>query len=555
MFNIEKFRSHFPLLKRKLNNAEIIYFDNAATTQKPSCVINKYQEYYQQYNANVHRASHQLSASSTTAFEKSRGVVQLFINAAYSEEIIWTKGTTESINLLASSLGELVIKPGDEILLSQSEHHANIVPWQLLAEKTSAVINVVPLTDDGFIDTKALKSLISPRTKIMSFTHISNVIGKVNPIHEIIELCKQHNIITIVDGAQTVAHEIIDVQALDCDFYVFSAHKLYGPTGVGVLYGKRALLNRMPPYQGGGEMIAQVSFSQTTYNVLPFKFEAGTPNIAGVIAFGTAIEFLSNMGMKIIIDHENTLLDYCFNQLNQIKKLAFIYKNKPSIPLFSFTIDGFHNHDVASFLDAHNVAVRAGHHCAMPLMEYLQKDGCIRIALSAYNTIEEVDYVIKIIEQLISGDEVGQVTTHKSIGNKNESSETLTYESVIRDFSTLKGWDSRHRAIMLLGKNYTRIAKERLTDNNLIQGCESKAWLAHEKANEVFTFQADSEAKVIRGLLAIVLAAYNDKTAEQILSFDINAYFIELGLIQHLSPSRANGLVAIVEKIKAIARN
>lgn len=560
-FNIENFRSQFPLLKgklsrklkNKLNNAEITYFDNAATTQKPFCVIDKYQEYYEQYNANVHRASHQLSALSTTAFENARDIVKQFINAAHSEEIIWTKGTTESVNLLANSLSHLVLKPGDEIILSQSEHHANIVPWQIIAEKMSAVIKVVSLTDEGVIDVEVLKSLISSNTKIMSFTHISNVIGKTNPIHDIIELCKQHNVITIVDGAQAIAHDIVDVQALGCDFYVFSAHKVYGPTGVGVLYGKRELLNKMPPYQGGGEMITKVSFYQTTYNVLPFKFEAGTPNIAGVIAFGTAIEFISGIGIKGIIEYENTLLNYCFNQLQKIETITFICKGKPNIPLFSLSIEGFHNHDVASFLDAHNIAVRAGHHCAMPLMEYLQRSGCIRIALSAYNTIEEIDYLIKVIEQLIHGNEIEQAVANKSTVNENELSEVFSHESILHKFSTLKGWDSRHREIMLLGKNYARISKELLTDNNLVQGCESKAWLAHEKNNAVYTFKADSDAKVIRGLLAIILAAYNYKTAKEIHSFDMDTYFIKLGLIQHLSPSRANGLVAIVEKIKTIA--
>ncbi|XPF95402.1 SufS family cysteine desulfurase [Colwellia sp. RE-S-Sl-9] len=552
-FNVEKFRTQFPLLKNKLNNSELIYFDNAATTQKPQCVIDKYQEYYQEYNANVHRASHQLSSISTSAFENARGSVQQFINARYIEEIIWTKGTTESINLLANSLGDLVINSGDEIILSQSEHHANIVPWQIIAEKKSAIIKVVPLTKTGIIDTKALKSLISPKTKVVSFAHISNVIGKINPINDIIELCKKNNIISIVDGAQAIAHEMVDVQALDCDFYVFSAHKMYGPTGVGVLYGKRALLEKMPPYQGGGEMISSVSFSKTTYNTLPFKFEAGTPNIAGVIAFATAINFILTQSMKAIIEYENSLLNYCYGKLQAIDSVSFITDEAPSIPLFSFTVAHHHNHDVASFLDANNIAVRSGHHCAMPLMEYLQYEGCIRIALTAYNTFEEVDQFINTIKELINASEqekiAGVDNSHVIYGNAINS--VMDSQTIIDKFSRLKGWDSRHREIMLLGKAHSRLPEEQLTDTHLVQGCESKAWLIHTVEQGIYQFYADSDAKVIRGLLTIILAAYNNKTVENILAFDIDSYFDELGLIQHLSPSRANGLIAIVDKIKS----
>ncbi len=559
-FNVEQFRTQFPLLKNKLNHSDLIYFDNAATTQKPQCVIDKYQTYYQESNANVHRASHQLSASSTAKFEKARMSVKQFINAQHLEEIIWTKGTTESINLLANSLGDLVLDAGDEIILTQSEHHANIVPWQIIAEKKLAVIKVAPLTKTGLIDVQALKSLITPKTKIISFAHISNVIGKVNPINSIVQLCKRHNIVSIIDGAQAIAHEKVDVQALECDFYLFSAHKMYGPTGVGVLYGKREYLNKMPPYQGGGEMIAKVSFAQTSYNVLPFKFEAGTPNIAGIVAFASAIDFLTNFDINEIITYENKLLSYCYEKLQAIKAISFLVEEAPSIPLFSFVIENHHNHDVASFLDAHNIAIRAGHHCAMPLMEYLQVNGCIRVALSAYNTFDEVDQLIKVLSQLLSQEENSKAmnTTNTSslsqdktfvVDNKTD----IDDEWVINKFSNLKGWDSRHREIMMLGKNHIRLEKDLLTHDNLIEGCESKAWITFSKSNDIFQFQGDSDAKVIRGLLTITLAAYNGQTAEDILSFDIDRYFTKLGLIQHLSPSRANGLLAIVNRIKEIA--
>lgn len=553
-FNVEQFRSQFPLLKTQLNNSNVIYFDNAATTQKPQCVIDKHQEYYHQYNANVHRASHQLSAASTSAFENARASVKSFINAKYIEEIIWTKGTTESVNLLANSLGRLLLNPGDEIILSQSEHHANIVPWQIIAELKSVIIKTAPLKSTGRIDVDALKALISPKTKIISFAHVSNVIGKKNPINAIIKLCKEHQIISVIDGAQAIAHEVVDVQALGCDFYLFSAHKMYGPTGVGVLYGKRELLNKMPPYQAGGEMISKVSFSKTTYNSLPFKFEAGTPNIAGIIAFAQTLVFLSHSNMIDLIEYENQLLDYCYSKLQTIDEISFIVEEKPDIPLFSFRVKNHHNHDVASFLDAHNIAVRAGHHCAMPLMEYLKCEGCLRVALTAYNTFAEVDEFIKVLEYLLLPNEKF-VEVEGSDDTNTISSANIASQRIIEKFSALKGWDGRHREIMLLGKNHPRLSKELLTDNNLIEGCESKAWLIYKKENDLFQFSADSDAKVIRGLIVIILAAYNDQTAKNIMTFDIDEYFQALGLKQHLSPSRANGLVAIVNRIKMIVSN
>lgn len=549
-FNVDKFRTHFPLLNKKHDGRALVYFDNAATTQKPSSVLDMYQEYYSQYNANVHRASHHLSALSTSAFERSREVIQAFINAKYLEEIIWTKGTTDSLNLLSQSLGHLLIEEGDEIIVSQSEHHANIVPWQMLAQQKKAHINVAPLTDNGTIDIDALKQLITNKTKIVSCAHISNVIGKVNPVSAIVELCKNHNIISIIDGAQAIAHKMVDVQKLDCDFYLFSAHKIYGPTGVGVLYGKRELLNQMPPYQGGGEMIQIVSFSGTTYNKLPFKFEAGTPNIAGVIAFSASIDFLAQECMANIIEYEETLTDYCYKQLKTVSLLNFIYEGSPNIPVFSFTIEGQHNHDVASYLDANGIASRAGHHCAMPLMEYLGLAGCLRISLTAYNTVQEIDYLVSTLNTFISQiDTESIVTTHsiKSISG-NETSEDL-----INTFTTLKSWDSRHREIMLMGKRHPRMNQVLKIESNVIQGCESKAWLSYTITNSKYHFSADSDAKIIRGLISIVLAAFNNKNNQEIQAFDIKNYFELLGLTQHLSPSRANGLNAIVDKIYSVA--
>ena len=564
-FNVQTFRSYFPILHKNLNECQLIYFDNAATTQKPQCVLDKYQEYYSQYNANVHRASHQLSSTATTAYEKSREGVKNFINASFKDEIIWTKGTTEGVNLLSYSLGQLVINEGDEIILSQSEHHANIVPWQLLAEQKKAHIKILPLTKSGTINVDTLENLISEKTKIVSVAHISNVIGKLNPIEKIVKICKKHNIISIIDGAQAIAHQIVDVQVLDCDFYLFSAHKMYGPTGVGVLYGKRELLNKMPPYHGGGEMIKKVSFSKTTFNHLPFKFEAGTPNISGIIAFLSAIQFIESTNMVELIKYEEALTVYCYQQLLKLNMINFIVDDIPTIPIFSFTIEGHHNQDIASFLDVKGIAIRAGHHCAMPLMEYLSISGCVRLSLTAYNTFEEVDYLIRIIKEAINADcdkeflpvaeSTSQIDNSVILSDNLVLNEKLSAsDKIIALFSVLKGWDTRHREIMLMGKKRVRMPEKLRNDKNIITGCESNAWLTYQLINNAYVFDADSDSKLVRGLITIVLAAFNNKTQYQIQIFNINSYFEKLGLQQHLSPSRTNGLNAIVDKIYKITK-
>ena len=547
-FSVTKFREHFPILSEKIEGNALVYFDNGATTQKPQCVIETEQHYYQNINANVHRGTHHLSIKATTAFENARVSVQQFINASSSKEIIWTKGTTESINLVAQTWGRVNLKADDEIVLTYAEHHANIVPWQQIAQQTGAIIKVLPLNKTGIVDDSQLDDVINSRTKIVSFNHISNVIGKINPIEKIIKKAKSVGAKTFVDGAQAIANIDIDVRALDCDFYSFSAHKAYGPTGIGVLYGKVELLEQMPVYQSGGEMIDKVSFNGTTFNELPFKFEAGTPNIAGVIAFASAINFIESHQLNQSFEFKKLLTDHCFEQLSKINGLQFLVKDKPDIPLFSFVINNHHQKDIAISLDNKGIAVRVGHHCAMPLMEYLQVPGCIRISLAPYNTLAEVDYCIAQLKTIIENDGVHDhdFDAAKPITNMRAD------EGVLAKFSQLKSWDAKHREIMLLGKSMQRMSKNLRLEESLITGCESAAWLTvHQSAEGIFSFEADSDAKIIRGLLVIVLAALNNKTAEEIITFNIEEYFQQLGLIKHLSPSRGNGLLAIVKKIKS----
>lgn len=550
-FELSTFRQQFPLLSIQVHQKPLIYFDNAATTQKPQSVIDTYQQYYSSYNANVHRASHALSASATEAFELARLKVKRFINSKSIEEIIWTKGTTEGFNLIAQTWGISQLQSGDVIVLSYSEHHANIVPWQMLAKKTGAVIKILPLTSEGKIDENSLDKVITTATRIVSVAHVSNVLGRINPIKKIIERAKAVGAITIIDGAQAIAHQRIDVQALGCDFYLFSAHKMFGPTGIGVLYGRKELLNSMPPYQGGGEMIKKVSFfEETTFNDLPFKFEPGTPNIAGVLSFSTAIDFLQQHLGDEMLNYENQLLDYCFKRLSEIKALKFVISGKPDIPLFSFTVLGHHNHDIAAALDSFGIAVRSGHHCAMPLMSYLKISGCLRVSLTAYNTVEEVDFFVESLDEILADDYSDKVH-EQAMDVNNELGQAEN--NIISLFKKVKGWDGKHREIMMLGKTLIRLPKENRTDQSLISGCESLAWLTcYKDTNRQYIFSADSDAKVIRGLLVIILAAFDHKTAEQIIDFDTDAYFQDLGLMQHLSPSRGNGVYAIVAKIRAM---
>jgi len=554
-FSFIDFRQQFPILASEVNGQSLLYFDNAATTQKPTCVIDSHIDYYQQNNANVHRASHALSTKATAVYEDARQQVKKFINAETEKEVIWTKGSTESINLVAQSWGRTTLKPGDEIVLSYSEHHANIVPWQIVAEQTGAIIKVLALTTTGQIDLDKLEDIIGKRTRIVCFSHISNVIGKINPVEKIIAVAKKYQALTLVDGAQAVAHIKLDVKAINCDFYVFSAHKMYGPTGVGVLYGKRNLLEQMPPYQAGGEMIKSVSFAQTSFNDLPHKFEAGTPNIAGIVAFGAAIAFLERQDHAGLLSYEAQLTQYCFAQLSSVQGLAFIVDEAPDIPLFSFRLTGQHNHDVASALDSVGIAVRSGHHCAMPLMQYLNVSGCIRLSLSAYNSIEEIDITVQALKKITqSTNEVNEkdiiLKAHETRRFNAADSCHLNVNDILAQFAKAKSWDSKHREIMLLGKKQERLATEEKNQQSLISGCESHAWLVCSKeAAGVFRFKGDSDAKVIRGLLAIILAAVDNKTATQISAFDMENYFTELGLLQHLSPSRGNGVRAIVQKI------
>ncbi|HQT81470.1 MAG: cysteine sulfinate desulfinase [Ferrovum sp. 37-45-19] len=400
MFNVNEIRQQFPILKSTVRGKPLVYLDNAATTQKPQSVIDVETHYYDTLNANVHRGVHKLSQDATDAFEKARDIVQGFIGAQHREEVIFTRGATEAINLVASSWGRANLKPGDEILLSQMEHHANIVPWQMIAEQTGAFIKVIPIDETGTLDLTQFEALLSPKTKMLGVTQVSNALGTVNPVQYMIEKAHQVGALVLVDGAQSILHQAVNMVELDCDFFVFSGHKLYGPTGIGVLYGKKHLLNAMPPYQAGGDMIFKVTFEKSTYNHLPYKFEAGTPHIAGAIGLGRAIEFVQSIGLNEIADHEAQLLTYATEQSHLIPQLRIIGQAVNKVSVFSFVMDGVHPHDIGTILDSEGVAIRTGHHCAMPVMDYFKIPATARASLALYNTKEDIDALFAALHRV-----------------------------------------------------------------------------------------------------------------------------------------------------------
>lgn len=398
-FNIDAIRQDFPILSQQANGQPLVYLDNGATAQKPQMVIDAITDYYLQTNANVHRGAHALSDKATELFENARTKVQHFINAAHRESIIWTRGTTEAINLVAQTWGKQNIGEGDEIIVSTLEHHSNIVPWQMLCEQTGAKLKAIKVKTNGELDFDHFKTLLSPHTKLVAIGHISNALGVINPIESIIQLAHHYKAKVLVDGAQSAPHMKIDVQALDCDFFAFSGHKVFAPTGIGALYGKKELLEQMPPWHGGGEMIEKVSFSGTTYNQLPYKFEAGTPNIEGSIGMGAAIDYLNQFDRDELATYETSLIEYASDKAKTIPGLKVIGHDCPKTSVLSFIIEGCHSSDVGMILDQQGIAVRTGHHCAMPLMEALGLNGTIRASFSFYNTRDEVDRLIKGLEK------------------------------------------------------------------------------------------------------------------------------------------------------------
>lgn len=399
-FDVDKIRRDFPILRQRVHGRRLVYLDNAATSQKPQVVMDAIGQYYERDNSNIHRGVHFLSEHATEEFEGARRIMESFLNAADASEIIFVRGATEAINLVAQTYGRTHVHAGDEVLITAMEHHSNIVPWQILCEEKGARLRVAPITDSGELLLEEFENLLGPRTKIVAVTHVSNALGTINPVPRIIEIAHRGNIPVLVDGAQAVPHLKVDVQALGCDFYVFSGHKVYGPTGIGVLYGKSALLDAMPPYQAGGDMISSVTFEKTTYNKLPYKFEAGTPHVAGAIGLGAAIEYVNGLGMDNIAAHEHELLAYATETVSAVPGIRLIGTAKEKAGVLSFLLDSIHAHDIGTILDQEGIAIRTGHHCAQPVMQRFGIAATARASFALYNTREEVDALVEGIQKV-----------------------------------------------------------------------------------------------------------------------------------------------------------
>ena len=400
VFEVQRIRRDFPILTRSIRDQNLVYLDNAATTQKPQRVLDALSSYYATGNANIHRGVYLLSEEATAAYDLARGKVQGLLNARAAHEIIFTRNSTESINLVAQSYGRQNLGPGDEILITHMEHHSNIVPWQLLCEQVGARLCVAPIDDDGTLQLDEFQRLISPRTRLVAVVHLSNSLGTINPVQDIVRMAHARGVPVLIDGSQSVYHMPVDVQALDCDFYVFTGHKLYGPTGIGVLYGRESLLEQMPPYQGGGDMIRSVTFDKTTYAELPHKFEAGTPHIAGAIGLGAAVDYLRSVGFEGIGRHEADLLAYGTNALSEVKGLRLIGTSPNKASILSFVMDGAHPHDIGTIVDADGIAIRTGHHCTQPVMDRFGVPATARASIAMYNTHEEIDALVKALEHV-----------------------------------------------------------------------------------------------------------------------------------------------------------
>jgi cysteine desulfurase/selenocysteine lyase len=562
--DVQRLREDFPILHQKIHGKPLVYLDNAASTQKPRLVLDELRHYYEHDNANVHRGVHTLSERATEAYESARLKVQRFLHAPCLRDIIFTKGCTEAINLVASSFGRKYVQRGDEIVITWLEHHSNIVPWQLLCQERGAQLRVVPITDAGELRLDELDRLLSPRTRVLALAHISNSLGTVNPIKEIIQRAHKLGIAVLVDGAQAVPHLSVDVQDLDCDFYTFSSHKIYGPTGIGVLFGKAVHLELMPPYQGGGDMIRSVSFEKTTWNELPYKFEAGTPPIAQAIGLGAALDYIEDIGREAIAVHEEQLLAHATKRLAEIPGVRLIGTAKHKAAVLSFVVEDppMSALDVGTRLDLEGIAVRTGHHCCQPVMDRFGIPGTARASLALYNTIEEVDVFAEALQQIVTaaGGKVRPLPVVQSAEPVYPPASAATPQAaaaeVIEVFDFLEDWSDRYQYIIELGEKLPCMPDELKTPENRVHGCQSTVFLHTRRkpgTTDILEFLASSDAEIVRGELSLLQKVYSGQRAGDVLAFDVHAFFGRLGLDQHLSMGRRNGLAEMVKRVRAYA--
>jgi cysteine desulfurase/selenocysteine lyase len=557
-------RKDFPILRQEIHGESLVYLDNAATTQKPQAVLDALQHYYSHDNANIHRAVHLLSERATRAYEEARQKIGRFLGAAEAREIIFVRGATEGINLVAQSWGRPNLRAGDEIILSAMEHHSNIVPWQLLCEQTGAVLRIVPIGDDGDFLLDEYEKLLSDRTRLVSVVHVSNSLGTIAPVQRIIELAHARGARVLLDGAQSAPHLPIDVRELDCDFFVCSGHKLYGPTGIGVLYGKAELLERMPPYQGGGDMIKSVTFAKTTYADLPSKFEAGTPHIAGAIGLGAALDYVQSVGLEKIAAHEDMLLRYATERMRQIPGVRLIGTAPHKTAVVSFVVEEppIASLDIGTKLDLEGIAVRTGHHCCQPVMDRFGIPGTTRISFAMYNTTAEIDLFVDALRGIVADAAAKSQPAAQTKGMEPAypravaASPQAAADELAEDFDLFENWGERYQYLIDMGEDIPPLPDAFRTETNRVRGCQSTVFLWSRKrpdTTDVVEFLADSDADIVRGLIAVLERLYSGQKAEQVLAFDIEGFFARLGLDQHLTLGRRNGLSAMVQRIRNFA--
>jgi cysteine desulfurase / selenocysteine lyase len=570
-FDVDRVRQEFPILKETVHGKPLIYFDNAASSQKPRVVLDEMNNYYEHNHANVHRGVHLLSERATEAYEASRLKVQKFLHAPCLREIIFTKGCTEAINLVAQSFGRRHLQPGDEVVISWMEHHSNIVPWQLICEQRGAHLRVVPVTDAGELRFDEFDRMLSPRTKIVALVHVSNSLGTINPVKKVIANAHALGIPVLLDGAQAVPHLRVDVQELDCDFYAFAGHKVYGPTGVGILYGKAEHLELMPPYQGGGDMIRSVTFEKTTYNELPYKFEAGTPPVAEAIGLGAALDFVEAIGRDAIAAHEQHLLAYATERLADIPGVRIIGTAADKAAVISFVVEDppLSTLDVGTKLDLEGIAVRTGHHCCMPLMERLGIAGTARASFALYNTADEIDVFVDTLKSIVeSSRDRKHLESFEPRGDAATGSAEPAYPAataptpeaaaaqVLEDFVFLEDWSDRYQYIIELGEKLPAMPAALQTESTRVHGCQSTVFMHSRKkpgTADVVEFLASSDAEIVRGELALLQKVYCGQRASDVLAFDVHDFFSRLGLDNHLTMGRRNGLAEMVKRIRGFA--
>ncbi|MBK1717529.1 SufS family cysteine desulfurase [Thiocystis violacea] len=560
--DVESIRAQFPILKTLAHGRPLTYLDSAASTQQPERVIEAVADYHRLHHANIHRGVYGLSQTATRLHEEARAAVARFLSAAEPAECLFTRGATESINLVAASWGRANLKPGDEILLSTLEHHSNIVPWQLVAEATGARVRVIPIDDAGDLDLDAYRRLLTPRTRLVAVNHVSNALGTINPVAEIIAEAHAAGALVLIDGAQWVAHGRTDVQALDADFYVFSGHKLYGPTGIGVLYGKRHLLEAMPPYQGGGDMIERVTFAGTSYAPLPNKFEAGTPNISGAVGLGAAIDWVESIGVEAIGLHEQALLRQATERLSRIPGLAIkgTARRKSGVISWVMLDPPIATLDIGTQLDLQGICIRTGHHCCQPLMDRLGVSSTARASLGVYNRSEEIDRLAEALEaiQASSRPRVQTADGGRELVYPAAVAESpqAAAEEIAEIFELLPDWPMRHQHIIDLGDKLPTMPESLKTEANHVSGCQSQVHIAARLkpgSRDIVEFLADSDANIVRGLIALLQQLYSGQRARDIMGFDAEAFFARIGLDRHLSLTRRNGLESMVRRLRRLA--